>query len=941
MTRGIAGLLLAALACSAHAAPVGPKRGRDRVDVASTEKIRAYTTDPSYSTAWVDYLPASRTVPSPPAYLGYVIGAPDKLTQPEKINAYFRELARTSKRVRVFSLGRSHGGREMIVAAIAEPSLLARLDEVKARNRELADPRVTDEARARRIAATTPPIYYISAGLHSRETGPPEMVMELAYRLAVSEQDHIREIRRGVITLITPVLEMDGRARMVDWYNRYLTGVTDWYDRPPRMAPYWGDYTAHDNNRDGLQRSQPLTRNFTAAFHDYLPVVSLDLHESVPLMYVSTGTGPYNESVDPIAITEWQWMASYDVSEATKLGLRGVWTWGFYTGWYPGYLLWVTTNHNAVGRFYETFGNGLPGVFERELKESKFAKRRTNARAWYRAWPPDKKVTWSLRNNTNYMQTGVLASLQLVARNGDTLLFNFWKKGANALERGKTKAPHAFVIPAAQPRRAALAQLLWLLAGHRIEVHAATAAAKYGEVEVAAGDYVVRLDQPYRNFAVTLLAKAMFPSTAEHTPYDDVAWSLDYMLGVDVRAVDDPAVLEAEMTRVEDVPALPGSVADGARWIVEHRGQAQLASLRWALPDASMRALAVPWQDHPAGSLVIEGVSADALRRAIEPLHLDAVAVATAPEVATVEVNAPRIAVFHTWTYTQDSGWVRYTLEQLGVPYTLINKDALRAGGLGERFDVIVVPSQGGQQLKEIVGGIDPKWGPMPYTRTTEYPSHGVIDSSPDITGGMGFVGLANLRAFVEGGGVLVGLGSGGVVASDSGIARPLSAARVKGTPGSHVAAKVLRPEHPLAWGYADETWVFRGNLPVYSVRDRDRGMVVMQFGDKTQREADREADKKAHIPVDEPAEPDPAKPKPPKRPLVLSGFVKDPTTLSRMPALLDIPVGRGHVLAFSWNPMHRYQNHHDFSFVTNALLFFDDLPTTVPTQADMLSREP
>ena len=117
------------------------------------------------------------------------------------------------------------------------------------------------------------------------------------------------------------------------------------------MAPYWGDYTAHDNNRDGLQVSQPLTRNYTETYHEFLPTVSLDLHESVPLLYASMGTGPYNDTIDPITITEWQWLSSYDVSQATKLGLRGVWTWGFYTGWYPGYLLWVTNNHNAVGCF--------------------------------------------------------------------------------------------------------------------------------------------------------------------------------------------------------------------------------------------------------------------------------------------------------------------------------------------------------------------------------------------------------------------------------------------------------------------------------------------------------------------------------------------------------------------------------------------------------------
>ena len=318
---------------------IAAQRGPDQVDVESTRRVRQYTTDPSFLTTWVDYVPESETVPSPRDFLGYVVGTPNRLTAPDRINEYFRELAETTDRVAVFSMGRSHGGREMIIAAIADADVLARLDGVKAANHALADPRRTARPEAARIAATTPVTYWLTAGLHSPETGPPEMVMELAYRLAVSEQPHIREIRGNVVTLISPVLEMDGRARMVDWYDRYLTEVTERQDSPPGMAPYWGDYTAHDNNRDGLQVSQPLTRNYTETYHEFLPTVSLDLHESVPLLYTSMGTGPYNDTIDPITVTEWQWLSSYDVSQATKLGLRGVWTWGFYTGWYPGYLL--------------------------------------------------------------------------------------------------------------------------------------------------------------------------------------------------------------------------------------------------------------------------------------------------------------------------------------------------------------------------------------------------------------------------------------------------------------------------------------------------------------------------------------------------------------------------------------------------------------------------
>jgi len=900
-------------------------RGPDRIDAEYTGRIREQTTDPSFLTEWVDHLPASDKVPSPLKFLGYSIGTPDRLTQPETITAYFRELEKASRRIRVFSLGKSDRGREMIAAAIADETVLARLDEIKAANRELADPRRTGDERAREIAKKTPPIYWITAGLHSPETGPPEMVMELAYRLIVSDQDHVRRIRAGVVTLITPILELDGRARMVDWYRRHLAKVTDLEDTPPRMSPYWGDYTAHDNNRDGLQQSQLLTRAYTDAYFEFLPVLSLDLHESVPLLYVSTGTGPYNDTIDPVTVGEWQWISSYEIAECTKLGLRGVWTWGFYDGWYPGYLLWVTNNHNATGRFYETFGNSHPGTFERDLKGDMYAGKRLNSRQWYRPWPPEKKLKWSLRNNTNYMQTGVLASLQLAARNGETLLYNFWRKGANSLARGRTEAPYAFVIPAKQRDRGNLRHLLWLLSRHRIEVH-----------RDASGDFVVRMDQPYRNYAKTLLSKQMFPASAELPPYDDVAWSLDYMLGLEIKAINEKTVLGQAMQRVERAPDLPGECDKATAWIIDHRGQTSLASLRWALRRSKVSALKAEWEGHPPGSLVIEALDRERLWELCSEFAIDARALDKRPEVELVDVDLPRVAMYHTWTYTQDSGWARFTLEQLKVRFSLINDETLRKGGLRDQFDVVLIPSQGRQKFKQLVHGIDKKWSPLAYTKTAEFTSHGEIDSSEDITGGMGYEGLANLHRFVEDGGVLLALGSAGLLPADGGIARDVTAdtPATLQNPGSHITAKVLRPEHPIAWGYPQVTHVFRGNFPLYTVPERLQGQVVVQYATKTAAEEEREADKKADIPVDEPA-----KKKAEGKPLLLSGLLKGGEALERKPAVLDVPVGNGRVVFYSWNPLHRYQNWHDFGYVLNALLFWNDFPAT-PSKDEMRRRE-
>ncbi|MEK7667142.1 MAG: M14 family zinc carboxypeptidase, partial [Gemmatimonadota bacterium] len=269
-------------------------------DTAYTRQIRALTSEPRFNTDLTNHLPSDARVPTPFAVLGYVPGTVGRLSRVADINRYFRALAAASDRIRVFSIGNSDEGREMIMAAIADPVTLASLNTFRDVTRRLADPRNLSEADARALIARGKPMYWLTGSLHSPETGSPEMLMELAYRLVVDEAPMYGTIREREIVLITPVLEVDGRDRMVDVYNygRSHSGV-----RPPLV--YWGRYTAHDNNRDAIVLSQVLTRNVLAAFFEWHMTVMHDLHESVPFLYTSTGTGPYNRAVDAITINEW------------------------------------------------------------------------------------------------------------------------------------------------------------------------------------------------------------------------------------------------------------------------------------------------------------------------------------------------------------------------------------------------------------------------------------------------------------------------------------------------------------------------------------------------------------------------------------------------------------------------------------------------------------
>src|SRR5258708_2179946 len=281
------------------------------------KKIREYTTEPFFITELVDHLPYSSCVPAPDAFLHHIIGAPDVLDYTKDINAYMRLLAAKSPRVKVFSIGASEEGREMLAVVVSDETNLAKLERYKEITRRLADPRGLSDGEAQKLIAEGKPIYWADGSIHSPETGAPEMLMELAYRLAVEETPFIQKIRKDSIVMITPVVEVDGHDRMVDIYLHRKQHPND----PPYSLIWSGHYVAHDNNRDSLGMNLALSRNMLKNFLEWHPTVLHDLHESVPYLYIMTGTGPYNAWLDPIAISEGQQMAYYGIEDGTKRGV--------------------------------------------------------------------------------------------------------------------------------------------------------------------------------------------------------------------------------------------------------------------------------------------------------------------------------------------------------------------------------------------------------------------------------------------------------------------------------------------------------------------------------------------------------------------------------------------------------------------------------------------
>ena len=167
---------------------------------------------------------------------------------------------------------------------------------------------------------------------HSDETGSTESVLELAYRLAVSETPMIRRIRENLVVLINPVSNPDGRDKQVEWFYRFLKGKTHPDAFPRQAPPYWSRYAFVEINRDAHQLTHETTKAVSRMFFDWHPVVIHDLHEAEALLLTWNGTGPYNPHIDPIAYAEFLAMGFQEVDTLTALGMPGVWTWNFGEG---------------------------------------------------------------------------------------------------------------------------------------------------------------------------------------------------------------------------------------------------------------------------------------------------------------------------------------------------------------------------------------------------------------------------------------------------------------------------------------------------------------------------------------------------------------------------------------------------------------------------------
>ena len=943
------------------------------IDQQYTDLINKYTTDPSFTSPLVDYLPASKTVPTPAKVLGDVSGAPDMLPYAEDVYKYFRLLESSSPRVRVFTIGHSEEGREMIAAAIADPELLAGAKANNERLAKLADPRTIslNDSTARKLIDQSYPVYYITGTIHSPETGAPTALMELAYRLAVDDSPYIKFIRSHMIVLITPVVEVDGRDRMVDLYKWHKAHPNQQY---PHLI-YWGHYVAHDNNRDAMGMTLNLTRNVLDTYIDWHAQVLHDLHESVPFLYDNTvGDGPYNAWVDPTLADEWAELGWNNVAQMQTLGMPGVFTHGDFDTWSPGYLMFLAGMHNGISRLYETFGNGGADTEKRILSPEEYS------RTWYRQNPPLPVVTWSQRDNNNYEESALLTTISYFSQHTHHFLENYYTKSKRSVLKPTFEGPAAYVIPADPAEANRQVELLKVLKRQHVEVEqlteAATSsipAAKRGDKPTQdtfpAGSIVIRMDQPYSRVADALLDRQFWaPDDPQKHPYDDTGWSFSHLFNLKTVRVTDPAILQSKMASLDDPSTITGKISGaGPVLAVANTGQVSLLTLVYKLKGATVQVAEKPFdadgKHYPAGSLLITGTDDARLTPILHSLSLDAAHLTAAPTVATHPATAPRIAFMHTWLATQTEGWWRYAFDAAGVPFSYISTQTAAAEpDLRGKYDVIIFAPVGGGGSQSILNGI-PLWNnPMPWQKSDLTPNLGRIDSTPDIRPGLGYDGLAHLKHFIEQGGLLITCEDTAQFAIDTGLAPGV-------TSGAHGDTRVVGTilntvfvdkDSPVAFGYGAGVPVISANGMIFTVSNtlgsRGGRSLMDPYSERpTGRGSMEESDVPTARKITEPEPLTKQQPWEPKRlneeemrnnlslipaelrpdvilrfsdskSLLLDGLLDKGGAIAEHAIVVNAHLGQGNVLLFGNNPVYRGETVGTYALVFNAILNYQHL---------------
>jgi Zinc carboxypeptidase len=848
---------------------------------------------------------ASAQLPAPEAFFGFKMGADGQLATGEAIEQFFELAAAKTDRVKIVDIGPTTEGHRTIAAIVTSPENLRNLDQIRAVNQRLSDPRTVPPDEARRLAATQKVVLAIGCSIHASEIGATQAVNELLHSLATATDPATLNILQNVVLILIPSLNPDGHRLVVDWYNKEKG--TPFEGGP--MPWLYHKYVGHDINRDGFMMNMPENRNLSRFFYsEWHPQVFLTMHQmgtNGPRFFAPPNFDPIDPNYDSIIWREAGLLGSAMTLELEHDRRAGVLSNGMYDYYWPGYEDSVPLGHNTVCLLTEVASARVASPMSIPASELRAGQK---GLAEYKPqinfpnpWPGG---TWKLRDIVDYDLSAAHGLVAAVARYRQELVENFYAMGARAVEAGRKGGPFAFIIPAEQHDPLAAAKLEELLLQGSVEIHRALEPFRADGDPYPAGTDIILLSQPYRAYVKTLLerqdypARRIAPGGPPERPYDVTGWTLPLQMGVDVKTIErsfDPPVVSRLASAVV-APARVWGDRKPAFYVVEARGNGgAIAANRLLATGAQVSFLSMAMEangyKYPTGSLLVENSKTvpAAVESIVKDLGLRADGVKNKAPAGAQPIGRSRIALYKPWLENIDEGWTRWLLERYEFPFKNISDADVRAGNLRAQFDVIILPS-------------------APPARLISGHPAGTVP--PEYAGGLGQSGLDALKAFVEGGGTLVCLDQSGGLAVTLFNLPVRDVARDANSESFFCPGSILRveldPSSPLSYGMKPATAGFFSFSSAYDVATRqaatDRATTAGHGGDVP----DNEIQTIARYGTKD---------------ILLSGWLEGEPVIAGRSAVVRASVGSGRVVLIGFRAQHRGQSHATFRLLFNSLL--------------------
>ena len=865
---------------------------------------------------------AQGALASPEKFFGFRMGEDRKLANWDKLHEYYQLLARSSTKVKLVDLGKSSEGRPYIALLISSPANLAKLDHYRQLNARLADPRGLSEAEGQKVAAEARAVVIQSFALHSSEVAASQTAAEFVYDSLTRPDEEAQRMLDNVISIVVPSINPDGTQMIADWYMKYVGTQYEAAGLPWLYQKYAG----HDNNRDGFALNLPESQNLAKLmYRDWMPQAYVDHHQmgsGNARLYIPPYAEPIRLGGDPLVWREMAWWGAHMGNRLEAAGKTGVIGAAIYSGWGHMGFHWITPFHNIAGMLTESASARLATPMylhpdqlrggPRNLPE--YESQTTMPSIWPGGW-------WRVRDIVEQQKIAAWATVDLAARNRETVLWNMYLKGTRQTERGANGEVKAYAIAASQHDPLTARKLVNMLLNSGVEVHQAKAQFVADGRMYGAGSFVVSMAQPKQGLVRWMLGRTFYPDNSftrdtdgnPIRPYDMSTDTFGEFMGVRADTVGEK--FDAELVKLSGQVPLKGTVAASApngyvlstRLNDSFRAVFQLLDkgvsirrIRQGIKPGSERTqTGVRPASEAAGDFLVGAGSSDILNGVAAATGVDFVALPGAVPANAIDVTKPRVAMYQRYGGGNiDEGWTRLMFEQFNVPFKTIMDAEIKEGSLESKYDVIVLPSDSiAAMTGERAAGGEGEGGRGGGRGGGGGGAAPADNTPPEYRSGFGAEGVKALQAFVQKGGTLVTFAQAG----DLPIQRfglPVRnvvaglAPREFWSPGSTLRVR-FDHQHPLGYGMpSDGLALFLAGCQAYEVTSTDRSQDVHILSTYVDRD------------------------------ILQSGWLLGEQVIAKKAAAVAVKHGEGTVVLIGFRPQHRDQTHGTFKLVFNALLY-------------------